>query len=229
MWISIKNPDQVIWLAGNQKWAWRLNLFSMRRVKGTRYIRYTEGRQLWQYCFSIWHTFLFRVDPFPETYVQECKQEVTKVVSLVKNVCESTKYILSISLLFREFLFYPCPSPSSSLFLHHGLISSSCVTYVQKLCIITKFRESKKNVKSGVFLQHAHDGMTISWDWLHIDHERLSESNHEQCIFFWGLFSGDTVTCITKYMVNDVVKSQIIILRFQKKSRPNIPKTAVKV
>ena len=33
MWISIKNPDQVIWLAGNLNWVWHLNLFSMRRVK----------------------------------------------------------------------------------------------------------------------------------------------------------------------------------------------------
>ena len=33
MWISIKNPDQVIWLAGNYKWGWHLNLFSMSRVK----------------------------------------------------------------------------------------------------------------------------------------------------------------------------------------------------
>ena len=33
-----KNPDQVIWLAGNYKWAWHLNLFSMTRVKYMRYI-----------------------------------------------------------------------------------------------------------------------------------------------------------------------------------------------
>ena len=32
MWISIKNRDQVIWLAGNYKWVWYLNLFSVRRV-----------------------------------------------------------------------------------------------------------------------------------------------------------------------------------------------------
>ena len=32
MCISIKNPDQVIWLAGNYKWAWYLNLFSMTGV-----------------------------------------------------------------------------------------------------------------------------------------------------------------------------------------------------
>ena len=32
MWISIENPDQVIWLAGNKKWAWHLNLFSMKMV-----------------------------------------------------------------------------------------------------------------------------------------------------------------------------------------------------
>ena len=33
MCITIKNLDQVIWLAGNYKWAWHLNLFSMTRVK----------------------------------------------------------------------------------------------------------------------------------------------------------------------------------------------------
>ena len=27
-----KNPDQVIWLARNKKWAWHLNLFSMTKV-----------------------------------------------------------------------------------------------------------------------------------------------------------------------------------------------------
>ena len=32
MWIYINNLDQVIWLAGYQKWAWRLN-FNMARVK----------------------------------------------------------------------------------------------------------------------------------------------------------------------------------------------------
>ena len=32
IWLSIKNLDQVIWLAGNLKWAWHLNLFSMTRV-----------------------------------------------------------------------------------------------------------------------------------------------------------------------------------------------------
>ena len=32
MWISTKNLDQVIWLAGNKKLAWYLNLFSMTRV-----------------------------------------------------------------------------------------------------------------------------------------------------------------------------------------------------
>ena len=132
----------------------------------------------------------------------------------------------SISLV--SLLFYPCTGPSSSLFLHHGLISSSCVTYVQKLCIITRFEERQTKCQIWCIFAHAHDGMTISCDWLNIDHERLSKSNYEHCIFLWGLFSGDTVTCITKYMVNDVVKSQIIILQFQKKSRPNIPKTAVK-
>ena len=29
MWISIKNPDQVIWLAENWKWAWQLHLFKI--------------------------------------------------------------------------------------------------------------------------------------------------------------------------------------------------------
>ena len=33
LWMSIKYPDQVIWLA---KWAWHLNLFSMTRVKQTK-------------------------------------------------------------------------------------------------------------------------------------------------------------------------------------------------
>ena len=28
-----QNRDQVIWLGGNWKWAWHLNLFSMRKVK----------------------------------------------------------------------------------------------------------------------------------------------------------------------------------------------------
>ena len=32
MWISISSLDQVIWLADNKKWAWHLNLFSMRTV-----------------------------------------------------------------------------------------------------------------------------------------------------------------------------------------------------
>ena len=32
MWLSIKNLDQVIWLAGNQKWAWHLNLFSIKKT-----------------------------------------------------------------------------------------------------------------------------------------------------------------------------------------------------
>ena len=32
LWISIKNPDQVIWLAGNWKWVWHFKLFSMTRV-----------------------------------------------------------------------------------------------------------------------------------------------------------------------------------------------------
>ena len=31
--IKYVNLDQVIWLAGNYKWVWHLNLFSMRRVK----------------------------------------------------------------------------------------------------------------------------------------------------------------------------------------------------
>ena len=35
MWISVKNQDWVIWLAGNWKWAWHLNLFSMTRVKSS--------------------------------------------------------------------------------------------------------------------------------------------------------------------------------------------------
>ena len=43
MWISIKNPDEVIWLAGNYKWAWHLNLFSMTRVKITLLIRPVIG------------------------------------------------------------------------------------------------------------------------------------------------------------------------------------------
>ena len=34
MWISIKNPDRVIWLARNYKWACHLNLFRTTRVKG---------------------------------------------------------------------------------------------------------------------------------------------------------------------------------------------------
>ena len=33
MWIYSNNSDQVFWLAENYKWAWHLNLFSMRRVK----------------------------------------------------------------------------------------------------------------------------------------------------------------------------------------------------
>ena len=33
MWIYIKNPDQVIWLAETWKWVWHLNLFSMTSVK----------------------------------------------------------------------------------------------------------------------------------------------------------------------------------------------------
>ena len=37
MWISVKNPDQVIWLAGHQKWAWHLNLFSMTRVNNIQW------------------------------------------------------------------------------------------------------------------------------------------------------------------------------------------------
>ena len=36
MWISINHPDQVIWLAGNYKWAWHLNLFSKARVNPFR-------------------------------------------------------------------------------------------------------------------------------------------------------------------------------------------------
>ena len=32
MWIYNNNPDQVIWLVKNQKWAWLLNLFSRTRV-----------------------------------------------------------------------------------------------------------------------------------------------------------------------------------------------------
>ena len=32
MWIYSNNPDQVIWLAENWKWAWHLNLFSRTRV-----------------------------------------------------------------------------------------------------------------------------------------------------------------------------------------------------
>ena len=36
MWISIKNQDQVIWLAGNWKWAWHFNVFSMTKVKVCR-------------------------------------------------------------------------------------------------------------------------------------------------------------------------------------------------
>ena len=41
IWISIKNPDQVIWLAGNWKWAWHFNLFSMTRVNSisTKYMQ----------------------------------------------------------------------------------------------------------------------------------------------------------------------------------------------
>ena len=44
MWISIKNPDQVIWLVGNYKWAWHLNLFSMRRAKMVQFNDFV----LWQ-------------------------------------------------------------------------------------------------------------------------------------------------------------------------------------
>ena len=37
MWYYSKNPDQVIWLAENYKWAWYLNLFSRTRVKKTEH------------------------------------------------------------------------------------------------------------------------------------------------------------------------------------------------
>ena len=36
MWIYSNNPDQVIWLAVNKKWAWQLNLFSRTRVKSVK-------------------------------------------------------------------------------------------------------------------------------------------------------------------------------------------------
>ena len=43
MWISIKNLDQVIWLAGKWKWAWHLNLFNITRVKSLLYFSFQSS------------------------------------------------------------------------------------------------------------------------------------------------------------------------------------------
>ena len=52
MWISIKIPDQVIWLAGNYKWMWQLNLFSMTRVKMTVTFIFQLGRAMRKFVFE---------------------------------------------------------------------------------------------------------------------------------------------------------------------------------
>ena len=69
MWISIKNPDRVIWLARNYKWACQLNLFRTTRVKGLdtagRFsaICYKEGIFFFffffYFLFTIMHTKFF--------------------------------------------------------------------------------------------------------------------------------------------------------------------------
>ena len=53
IWISIKNPDQVIWLAGNYKWAWHLHLFSMTKVN-TKLVHTSFGFSLiFRYIFPL--------------------------------------------------------------------------------------------------------------------------------------------------------------------------------
>ena len=63
MWIYNNNPDQVIWLVKNQKWAWHLTLFSRTRVNTNNDIwaapckkhvfGHMRQRRLWWTCASI--------------------------------------------------------------------------------------------------------------------------------------------------------------------------------
>ena len=93
MWISIKNSDQVIWLAGNWKWTWHLNLFSKERVNSVFFFF------LQTYLIpekTVWHSVITFLIPYLVFFIfwQLClskwyRHHITRLLIMVYSVCKT--------------------------------------------------------------------------------------------------------------------------------------------